>query len=100
VRLLDSLTRHKPRLRRPRSRTAPGDTAAGRAAGAGASEEESSSSAEESGDDGSAAGDCAWTARRSKSWDGRLQETDTLMGDSLPLVGHGSTALQIDCLAD
>ena len=70
------------RARRPRRRR-------GAASAAGSSDEGGSSSSEEeeegSGSSGGSSGPADWQVRRSKSWDGHLQDTSTL-GDSLPLV--------------
>lgn len=77
---------HRPRRRR----SSAGGASSSAPAGGGSSDEGSSSSEPEDGDDsfssGGSSGPAGWQVRRSKSWDGHLQDTSTL-GDSLPLVG-------------
>ena len=72
-------TRRRPREPRQRSSSGGGGSGGGSSA---------SSSGDESEESGGGAPDLPsdWQARRSKSWDGHLQDTNS-MGDSLPLVG-------------
>ncbi len=81
--------------RRPRRQRSSGG-------GGGSSDEGGSSSSEGEDEDdsfssGGSSGPAEWQVRRSKSWDGHLQDTSTL-GDSLPLVGSLWDGNLIGCL--
>lgn len=80
--LVEARPERSRQLRRRRS--------GGSAAGGSDESGSSSSEGEEEGEDcftgSGSSGAADWQVRRSKSWDGHLQDTATL-GDSLPLVG-------------